>query len=118
MLVKQNTEDNVTRNNGGELTLARGQTVIEFEAAATALQPGQISEIVTTQYGYHIIKGIEHRPTGKMALADVSKDIREFLTQKEFENQVPVFTERVKKEAGVELTPLAPKPVPPAADGK
>lgn len=106
-LVKQNSEDSATRANGGEMTLARGQMVIEFESVATGLKPGQISDIVTTQYGYHIIKGIEHKPAAKMSLAEVSKDIRDFLAQKQFEKQVPEFTERLKKEAAVEILPAA-----------
>lgn len=106
-LVKQNSEDAATRGNGGELTLARGQMVIEFETVATALKPGQISDIVTTQYGYHIIKGIEFKPAAKLTLAEVSKDIRDLLLQKEFEKQVPEFTERLKKEAAVEFPPAA-----------
>ena len=44
-------------SNGGDLGLiSKGQTVPEFEAAAFGLQDGQVSGIVKTQYGYHIIK--------------------------------------------------------------
>lgn len=44
-------------SNGGDLGLiSKGQTVPEFEAVAFGLQPGQVSGVVKTQYGYHVIK--------------------------------------------------------------
>lgn len=57
--------------DGGDLgEFTRGQMVPEFEEAAFALDPGEISDVVETQYGYHIIKLFEKNPASVMPLDD------------------------------------------------
>jgi peptidyl-prolyl cis-trans isomerase D len=56
-LAKKNSEDSSNAPKGGDLGwFQHGQMVGEFDTAAFALKPGELSGIVTTQYGYHIIK--------------------------------------------------------------
>ena len=59
-LARSNSQDQQSARQGGSLGIfAKGAMVAEFEKAVVALQPGQISPVIQTQYGYHIIR----RPT-------------------------------------------------------
>ncbi len=70
-LAKQYSEDPSNKDNGGELPeFPRGQMVPEFESAAFALTNNQVSDVITTMYGYHIIKMIEKTPAKKYSLTD------------------------------------------------
>ncbi len=63
-LAKAKSQDAGSAEKGGELgMLSRGQTEPEFEAAAFALKDGEVSGVVKTQYGYHIIKVLAHETT-------------------------------------------------------
>lgn len=78
-LAQTNTDDPATKDNGGDLgTFGRGAMLDAFEKAAFALQPGEISELVKTEVGYHIIECIEHQPLVAQPLsllyANVSSD--------------------------------------------
>jgi peptidyl-prolyl cis-trans isomerase D len=79
-LAKKISEDAGTRDKGGDLDyFSRGRMVPEFEAAAFALQPGQVSDLVRTQFGLHIIKLVDRRPAVTRAFEDVRSQIEEQL---------------------------------------
>ena len=102
-LAKEYSEDPGSKDTGGEYTFPRGRMVPEFEAAAFALTPGQISDLVTTQFGYHIIKLSEKIPAKKVELDKVAADVKEGLTQQAVQKQLPDYMKQLRKEAGVEI---------------
>src|SRR5262249_30541579 len=69
-LAKKNSEDEASAKNGGDLDyFKRGRMVPEFEQVAFALQPGEISDVVKTSFGYHIIKLTDKKPGTTKPLA-------------------------------------------------
>lgn len=102
-LAKQYSEDPGSKNNGGEYTFPRGRMVPEFEAAAFSLKTNQISDVVETQYGYHIIKLSEKIPATKLEFAKVEPKIKEALTQQVVEKAAPAFLEKLRTDANVTI---------------
>jgi foldase protein PrsA len=76
-LAKEKSTDTGTASNGGDLGwFSRGDMVEEFEAAAFSLDVGQLSDVVETDYGYHILLVTGHRDATSPELADVSDQVR------------------------------------------
>lgn len=75
-LAKANSEDEGSAVNGGDLNFfGRGQMVPEFEQAAFAMKPGDISDLVKTTFGFHIIKVVESQPETSRPLAEVKAEL-------------------------------------------
>ncbi|MEO7270986.1 MAG: peptidyl-prolyl cis-trans isomerase [Vicinamibacterales bacterium] len=98
------SEDDSNKDKGGDLGLfPKGQMVPEFDTVAFSLQPGQISDVVKTSFGYHIIKVVERKPATKRTLDEVRAQIEDQLK-----------SQRAQDEAQRTVTELAPKITKPA----
>jgi parvulin-like peptidyl-prolyl isomerase len=102
-LAKKYSEDPGSKDKGGEYTFPRGQMVKQFEDTAFSLKPGDISDIIETQFGYHIIKLSEKIPAKKVDFDKVKEGIKDHLMQVGFQSQVPDYTKRLIKDANVEI---------------
>ncbi len=107
-LAKEYSEHQLTKDLGGETTFVRGQMPPEFEAAAMSMKPGQVSAVVPTGLGWHIIKLIEHIPSRPAELAEATDRIKEALLQSATQKALPDFIANLRKEAGIEILPDTP----------
>jgi peptidyl-prolyl cis-trans isomerase D len=81
-LASKNSDDPGSKVQGGELGwLDRGKTVPEFDKAAFTLSPGQTSDLVKTQFGYHILQVEEKKTAHLRPLAEVKPEIVPILEQ-------------------------------------
>jgi len=95
-LAKKYSEDESNAKNGGDLDyFGRGRMVPEFDAAAFAMEPGQISDLVKTQYGYHIIKLVEKKPGTMRPLAEVRDQIADQLAFQRAQIQAADLAEKI-----------------------
>src|ERR1700759_4686089 len=99
-LAKANSDDPGSKEQGGELgMIQRGVTVPPFEKAAFGLEPGQISDVIKPQFGYHIIKVEEKQTAHLKPLDEVKAQIVATLTRQAEANQQANFAQQLATEA-------------------
>ena len=99
-LAKEYSDDPGSKSQGGELGwIKHGVTVPEFDQAAFSLQPGQISGLVRTKYGYHIIQTEAKQAAHTRPLDEVKPEIMATLTRQNETQQEQAFAQQLSAEA-------------------
>jgi len=98
----EESEDPGSKSRGGDLGFfGRGRMVPEFEKVAFETEPGKISGVVESRFGFHIIKVIEKKPAGTISFEEAKADIEKKLRREKTEKKIREYVERLRKEMNV-----------------
>lgn len=99
-LARQHSEDASNKDLGGDLNyFGRGRMVPEFEAAAFSMKPGDISTLVKTQFGFHIIKLVDAQPEVVRPMAEVREEIADQLRWQKAQTEAESIAKAVASSA-------------------
>jgi peptidyl-prolyl cis-trans isomerase C len=103
--VATEVSDCPSKEKGGDLNFfQKGQMVPPFEKAAFAMQPGQTSDIVETEFGYHIIKMTDKKDQTTVTFEEIKPRIEQHLKNEKMTRQeFPKYVEALKSKAKIEI---------------
>jgi peptidyl-prolyl cis-trans isomerase C len=119
-IASEQSTDTSTAPNGGDLGwFTRGEMVKPFEDVAFGLKPGEISQPVNTQFGWHIIKVFDHQQDRAMTEDQISKlkesTVKNWLDARKSEMDISAELESTPTPGGETFVPPAEAPEPPTA---
>ncbi len=110
-LARENS-DCPSKANGGDLGFFRKDAMVkEFSDAAFAMKVGEVSNIVETQFGYHIIKVTDRKEAGMTSFEKAKPDIIKNMSEQKKQEGLMKFVEKTKADANIVYPPgKEPKP--------
>jgi parvulin-like peptidyl-prolyl isomerase len=103
-LVKTYSLDALTKQQNGEVTIARDTNDPTLEGTIFKMKAGQVSDVIKTHTGYHIVKILEITPREYQTFEEVSEPIKAQLEAEYVQKLLPDYLSKLKKEAEVEIT--------------
>jgi peptidyl-prolyl cis-trans isomerase C len=102
-LAKAHSQDGSAAQGGDLGYFERGAMVPAFSEAAFALKPGEISDVVTTEFGLHVLKVVDRKAASTVPYEQVSARIIEFLSAQKKQEHARQFIEDARKRAQIEV---------------
>ena len=103
-LAREHSQDPGSAANGGDLGLfAQGQMVGPFNDAAFSLKPGATSDLVETQFGFHIIRVAEKQPARTVPLEEVRPQLEQFLKNQNREKETESVVKALRAKGKIEI---------------
>lgn len=117
--VAQELSADSTKNQGGDIGIfSRGQLIPEFEEACKSLRPGEMSGVVKTSLGYHVILLTDRKTAYTRPLEEAKEPIRQRLIAQRQQRHMETFVQELKAKAQIQRkseTLSAPAAAAPAA---
>jgi peptidyl-prolyl cis-trans isomerase C len=89
---------------GGDLGyFTKGQMVKPFEEVAFKLAPNEVSGIVETQFGYHLIKVLDHQPESASPFEAVEKKLMSFLFNEQLKKKLDPYVLTLREKAKIQI---------------
>ncbi|MFQ5905166.1 MAG: peptidylprolyl isomerase [bacterium] len=102
-LAREYSDDPQTKGNGGELGLfAVGDLSAPYDEVVSSMKPGDISEVVEGEFGYHIIKLLERVEGKPTTFENVKEELREIFYQRKLGEKYDAWLNRLKKGIYIE----------------
>ena len=96
--------DGPTKNKGGDLGyLRKGQLEKQFESKVLALKKGEITDIIETEYGFHIFKVTDIKPETILAYENVKEKVKKFLVDEKIKQEADEYARKLREKTDVKI---------------
>lgn len=103
-IAKDSSEDKTSASRGGDIGyISKGQILKPLEDAVSSLKVGEISDVVETSLGYHLIKATDRKPETVLPFESVKTRLEELLKQEKGRKEAVAYLAKVREKARVEI---------------
>ena len=107
-MAKKHTDDPLSKERGGDLGfIAKGDLGLpEMDAAIFKLKEGEVSPVIETEIGYHIVKMVEKKNPHQLEYDDVRDDLANYLAQRVFTQKLEKYLKDLRAKASIKVNPI------------